>query len=199
MTDELGENSPPNVHPAARELYKRQCADDMLDENEAVPPAEGSVYLDVGTQRFWTADGQRWTTAPDGKGEAAMACTGLAWPPARERSRSTPGATIAEAIAIIDNLPRNGHGRPLPPKTVNRARPAMSTKSAGWGWTHYFLTGYGAVAGYKVVDNVSFMARWIADREGSGCVHLGRTVVDTQTGEFVFEPWPFPIDPLRDR
>lgn len=32
MPDELNEDSPPNVHPAARELYTRQAADDLLDE-----------------------------------------------------------------------------------------------------------------------------------------------------------------------
>lgn len=100
---------------------------------------------------------------------------------------------IAKTHALIDSLPTAANGRPLPPKTANRARPAMSSPK-GWGWTHYFLLEDDRVVGHKLPGNMSFIADWISERYDGEIIHLGRATPDPLTGEFTFEPWAFPID-----
>jgi hypothetical protein len=97
-----------------------------------------------------------------------------------------------QSIKLIDELPTK-NGWPLPPKTTNRVRPARSTKSAGWGWTHYFLLGDGSVVGYKLPDNLVFINNWARENLGLDVFHLGRAIPRPDTGEFVFESWAFPI------
>lgn len=97
------------------------------------------------------------------------------------------------SVELIDGLRRTNDGWPLLPKTANRARPARSTKSAGWGWTHYFLLADGSVVGYKLPDNMTFINHWASRELGEDTFHLGRAVPRPDTGEFVFEAWPFPV------
>lgn len=92
------------------------------------------------------------------------------------------------AITLLAHLPTDEQGRPLPPKTANHARPAKSTKSAGWGWTHYFMRRDGSVVGYKLVDNMVAIIKFARRDIGVDCLHLGRAVPTSQ-GHFVFEEW----------
>ena len=92
------------------------------------------------------------------------------------------------AITLLAHLPTDEQGRPLPPKTANRARPATSTKSAGWGWTHYFMRRDGSVVGYKLVDNMVAIVNFVRVDIGVVCLQLGRAVPTSQ-GHYVFEEW----------
>lgn len=97
-----------------------------------------------------------------------------------------------EALALLGDLPRTEDGWARPPRTTNRVRPAHSTERS-WGWTHYFLLANGEVHGAKLPDNLVFVNRWAYDSYGPGTFHLGRAVPRPDTGQFVFEAWPFPI------
>ena len=58
MPDELGEDAPWNFHPAARELYARQAADDMLDERGPRATWRTAVALDETLREH--ADAAQW-------------------------------------------------------------------------------------------------------------------------------------------
>ena len=88
---------------------------------------------------------------------------------------------------LLDELPKDEKGRRRMPKTANRARPARSNRTAGWGWTHYFLLPDETVVGYKLVDNPVAIERAVRQMHGDGLImHLGRAVQDDETQEFYF-------------
>lgn len=110
-------------------------------------------------------------------------------------STTEPIDRIDTTNALIDALPADPQtGRPLPPKTRNRARPAMDGPH-GWGWTHYFLLPDDTVVGHKIPGNPTFIAGWATRNLGLGVIHLGQATPDPLTGTFTFEAWPYPIDP----
>lgn len=98
-----------------------------------------------------------------------------------------------QATAIINGLERTTDGFQLPPKTSNRAKLAHSSKTAGWGWTHFFLLTDGRVVGRKLPDNLTFIQNWARREYGTDTFHLGRAVPFADRPGFRFEEWAFPV------